>query len=136
MVHKPIAMSAIAPIAVAAIVIIGILATLPSHSQVFADKSSKSYKGHQGYNKIKYTRHGNIRTNVARESNTGNAAQESNTGNAAQESNTGNAAQESNTGNAALQSSTGQSNVPVRPATTTIKSNSGSPIFDSGSILS
>jgi hypothetical protein len=59
MVHKPIAIM-ILPVFVAAVLLMGILATISSHSQVFADKSSK------GYN------------NAAEESsNSGNAAQES-----------------------------------------------------------
>ena len=104
MVHKPIAIM-ILPVFVAAVLIMGILATISSHSQVFADKSSK------GYN------------NAAEESsNTGNAAQESsNTGNAAQESsNNGKVAQESsNNGKVAQESSnTGNAATTITPQIT------------------
>jgi hypothetical protein len=68
----------IAPVAIAGILIMAILA-----NQAFAYSSYKysykSYKGHHGYYKTsKYTRHGNVRA-----SNTGNVAQGASNGNGA-----------------------------------------------------
>jgi hypothetical protein len=130
MVHKPIAIM-ILPVFLAAVLIMGILATTSSHSQVFADKSSSPP--------------------TEESSNAGNAAQESNSGNTEEQpglclnehtktwqtcglenspqkhessktpspqesSNNGKVAQESsNTGNAAQgANNTRQSSVPVR----------------------
>jgi hypothetical protein len=116
MIQKHIVISMIAPVTVAGILMLAILAAISSTNQAFAYSSYHKayYKGHHGYYKSsKYTkRERNIRgsesvttgNEAQGTSNTGNEAQgTSNTGNEAQgTSNTGNEAQgTSNTGNEA-----------------------------------
>jgi hypothetical protein len=81
MVQKHIARSVIAPIVVASILMLAILAAVSSADHAFAYSSYKSYKGY--YKSSKYARHGNVRASNTRtaESSTGNVAQgASNTG--------------------------------------------------------
>jgi hypothetical protein len=78
MVQKHIAGSVIAPIVVASILMLSILAAVSSANHVFAYSSYKSYKSY--YKSSKYTKHGNVRASNTRTaeqgaSNTGNAAQ-------------------------------------------------------------
>ena len=93
MVQKHIVISMIAPVTVAGILIMAILAAISSTNQTFAYSSYHKayYKGHHGYYKSsKYTkREGNIR--ASKSVTTANAAQgASNTGNEQGVSNTGN----------------------------------------------
>lgn len=61
MIQKYIVRSVIAPVVVAGILIIAILAGI-SFNQALAYSNYKSYKGHHGYYKSsKYTRHENLR---------------------------------------------------------------------------
>jgi uncharacterized protein YkwD len=104
MVQKHIIRSVIAPVVVAGILIMAILAGISSN-QAFA---YNSYKGHHGYYKSsKYGRHGNI--GATKTVTTGNEAQQSsNSGNEAQQSSNSGPSSQTTAGNVAEGGSSSQ----------------------------